>query len=193
VRFSVAVLAGGESKRMGRDKALLPLNERPLIAHVVDRCGSCSDDVFVVTKRPRQLQSLRFRVVVDDFEEQTPLSGIVSALRAAARPYVFVCACDMPFVSPTLIRMLADRAEGFDAAVPRRDGRAEPSHGVWAADASDVVATALQAGERAVYRVLETMHVAWIEEDDWRVVDPDGRSFVNVNTPEDLASAMETA
>ena len=193
MRFSVAVLAGGQSKRMGRDKALIPLDDRPLIAHVIDRCGACSDDVFVVTKRPRQLQSLRFRVVVDDYEEQTPLCGIVSALRAAGRPYVFVCACDMPFVSPALIQLLAERAEGYDAAVPRRNGRAEPSHSMWSADAAERLADAMQAGERAVYRVLERLHVTWVEEDEWRSVDPDGASFVNVNTPDELAAAVRAA
>lgn len=191
--FSVAVLAGGRSTRMGRDKSLLPFRNRPLIAHVVERCGVCSDDVFVVTKRPRQLQSLRFRVVVDHADEQTPLAGIVTALGAAAHPYVFVCACDMPFVSAELVRLLAQRARSYDAAVPVRAGRPEPSHAVWSTSALDRIEQALWSGERAVRRVLETLRVAWVDEDEWRTIDPGGRAFVNVNTPEDLEAALGEA
>lgn len=185
--ISAAVLAGGKSTRMGRDKALLELSGRPLVRHVIDRLGAISHDVFLVTKRAHELDGLPVRVVSDDLDAHTPLAGIARALHAAAHQHVFVCACDMPFVSPSLVRLLADRVTGYDAAVPLRDGRPEPLHAVWSCDAVPTLDAALRAGERAVHRVLDTLHVAWIDEDTWAEVDPMGLSFQNVNTPDDLA------
>jgi molybdopterin-guanine dinucleotide biosynthesis protein A len=95
----------------------------------------------------------------------------------------------MPFVSPDVVRLIADESEGFDVAVPQRDGRPEPLHAVWSADVADRVESAMSSGERAVHRVLEDLNVAWIPEDMWRRLDPRGRSFVNLNTPEDLRAA----
>lgn len=179
--ISAAVLAGGASTRMGRDKALLDVSGRPMVCRVVDRLREVSDDVFVVTKRPDVLNGLGLRVFADDTEARTPLAGIAKALEAALHEHVFVCACDMPFVSPPLVGLLADRVTGYDVAVPVRDGRAEPLHAVWARDVT------LTPDERAVHRVLDDVRVAWIDEEEWRSLDPDGASFVNVNTPEDLA------
>jgi molybdopterin-guanine dinucleotide biosynthesis protein A len=187
--LSAAVLAGGLSTRMGRDKALIELDRRPLIVRVFDRLNAVSDDVFAVTKDAEPLEPLGVRVVVDDDEAQTPIAGIARALRAARHEHVFVCACDTPFLSPKLIVLLASRAAGADAVVPRRDGRPEPLHGVWSSGAADRVEAALRKGERAVQRMLETLDVVWVDEDEWSAVDPRGRSFVNLNTPTDLTSA----
>ena len=179
--ISAAVLAGGESTRMGRDKALLDLGGRPLVCHVLDRLRAVSDDVFVVTKRPHALDGVAVRVVTDDSDAQTPLAGIATALRTARHDHVFVCACDMPFVSTGLVERLAQRAIGYDVAVPLRDGRPETLYAVWS---TDVV---VHADDRAVHRVLEGMRVAWVAVDEWSDLDPTGKSFVNINTPEDLA------
>lgn len=179
--ISAAVLAGGSSTRMGRDKALLELNGRPMVCHVVDRLRAVSDDVFVVAKRQHALDGFGLRVITDDVEAHTPLAGIARALRAAASSRVFVCACDMPFVSDRLIELLAERATGYDVAVPLRAGRPEPLHAVWS------TRVAFRLEERAVHRVLDELCVAWVGEKEWKAVDPEGSSFVNVNTPEDLA------
>jgi molybdopterin-guanine dinucleotide biosynthesis protein A len=173
---------------MGRDKALIELNRRPLVMRVTDRLWACADDVFVVAKDPEDFDRLGLRWVPDGAGAQTPLAGILGALRAAKHDHVFVCACDMPFVSPDVVRLIASRGEGFDAAVPQRDGRPEPLHAVWSANAGDRVDAALQEGETAVHRALEKLRVAWIDEDEWRSVDPRGRSFVNINTPSDLSA-----
>lgn len=185
--ISAAVLAGGKSTRMGRDKGLITHEGRTLVEHVVDRLRTVSDDVFVVTKRPRTLEHLAVSVIADRSDVHSPLAGIATAVREARYDYVFVCACDMPFVSPDLVRFLADRAVGHAAIVPRRDGRAEATCAMWSGNAADDIDAALAVGERAVYRVLDTLDVVWIEESDWRAIDPTGASFVNVNTPEDLA------
>ena len=187
--LSAAVLAGGQSSRMGRDKAFVELNRRPLIVRVTDRLWNCADEVFVVTKHPEDFDRLDRRAVPDGAEAQTPLAGVLGALRAAKHERVFVCACDTPFISPELVRLLAARLEGHDAAAPRNEGRAESLHAVWSSRLGDRVAESIDAGERAVHRVLEELRVAWVEEDEWRPLDPRGRSFVNLNTIDDVERA----
>jgi molybdopterin-guanine dinucleotide biosynthesis protein A len=92
----------------------------------------------------------------------------------------------MPFVSCELVRFLSSRIEDHDVAVPRHGDRAEPLHAVWSSGVAVRVEEALSAGERAVHRALERLRVAWIEEDEWRPLDPEARSFVNINTLEEL-------
>jgi molybdopterin-guanine dinucleotide biosynthesis protein A len=126
-------------------------------------------------------------LIMDRSDVHTPLAGIATALRTAKHDHVFVCACDMPFVAPDLVRFLAERAVGHAAAVPRRNARPEATCAVWSARAADDIDAALAVGERAVYRVLDTLDVVWIDEPVWKAIDPTGASFVNINTPEDLA------
>jgi molybdenum cofactor guanylyltransferase len=172
-RLSAAVLAGGSSTRMGRDKALIEVDGRPLALHVADRLRACSDDVFVVAKR-----DLGFPVVIDRFDVDTPLAGVATALRAATHRLVFVCGCDMPLVDPDLIRDLAARAEEHLAVVPQSDGKLQSLHAVWSVDALPDVEACLLAGERSVRAVLERVGALTVEVE--------GASFRNINTPEEL-------
>jgi molybdenum cofactor guanylyltransferase len=176
--ISGAVLAGGASKRMGRDKALIEVDGRPLALYVADRLLGCSDDVFVVAKR-----ELGFPVVIDDLDLQTPLAGIMTALRSAKHEVVFICACDMPLVSADLVVDLASRADEHDAVVPERGGRTEPLHVVWAVRSLPKIEELAASGERAVHRILERLDVVTVEVGD----DP---SFTNVNTPEELERVL---
>lgn len=172
---------------MGSDKALIELDGRPLVLRVFDRLKSLSDDVFVVTKRPPTIEALGLRAVVDHHDAQTPVAGIATALRTAAHDHVFVCACDMPFVSVDVVRLLVERIDGMDAVVSVRNGRPEPLHAVWATSAAEALEAALRDGERAVHRALKRMRVGWVSESEWSALDPEGRTFINLNTPEDIA------
>jgi molybdopterin-guanine dinucleotide biosynthesis protein A len=187
MKLSAAILAGGTSSRMGRDKAFLELDGRPLVLHVVDRLSVF--DVFIVAKETAPFDGFGVAAVADANEASTPLTGVLTALRASTLDRVFVCACDMPFVSPDVVRLLASRLEDRQAVVPRHGGRAEPLHAVWSTRAAAHVEDALRAGERSVHRVLDGLRVTWVEEEEWMPLDPDGLSFVNINTPADHSEA----
>ena len=194
MKVSCGILVGGESRRMGRDKALVDFGGRPLVVHVAQRLSMWSDDVFVVGKRSNvELADLRLRVHDDGCDARTPLAGVLAALHAARHPLVFVCATDMPHVSRELVQLMASRACGADAVVPERDGRLEPLHALWSTAVADVIAAALAAGERAPHRMLGRLSAVTIREEDWRRVDPRGDSFTNLNTPDDLRGARERA
>lgn len=190
LRASAAVLAGGESRRMGRDKAWVDFHGRPLVEHVVERLEGFSDDVFVVAKDPLPFEEAGLRVVADEVDEQTPLAGIAAALRAARNQWVLVVGCDMPFVSAAVGRMLLRRAEEVDVVVPVRASRLEPLHAVWGAGALDAIQEALEAGERAVIDVLDRLEVAEVEEAMWQAWDPDGLAMRSINTAEELDEAL---
>ena len=170
---------------MGTDKAMLDLDGRPLVSRIVDRLSAVSDDVFVVAKRSMDIDA---RVVVETAEIQAALVGVHTALCAADHPLVFICGCDMPFVSPALMELLVDRMDDRDAVVPQRDGKLEALHGVWSRSATEKVGSLLASGERALRSALRALRVDVVEEDVWRAIDPDGRAFINLNTPEDLAA-----
>jgi molybdopterin-guanine dinucleotide biosynthesis protein A len=174
---------------MGRDKARVEFDGRPLVLRIVERLETVSDDVFVVARAGSNLASLGSRVYTDACDARTPLAGILTALRVAVHPLVFVCATDMPHVSVELIALLVSHAVSADVVVPQRDGRLEPLHAVWSSTVAGDVTTALDAGERAVHRVLARLNVATIAEDEWCAVDPSGASFTNINTPDELVAA----
>jgi molybdopterin-guanine dinucleotide biosynthesis protein A len=177
-KLSVAVLAGGLSTRMGADKASLQLEGGlSLVDRVCERLEILSDDVFVVSKTPRDV---RARLVLDEIDDQTPLAGIIAALRAAKHPYVFVCACDMPYISYELVAKLVDRAEDYEVAVPTHDDRIQSLHGVWAKACLAKLEAQWAVGERAVFRAMQRL--------DTYIVNANGSagSFTNINTPEEL-------
>ncbi|MGH2705554.1 MAG: molybdenum cofactor guanylyltransferase [Actinomycetota bacterium] len=181
-----AVLAGGPARRMGRDKALLDWEGTPLAVRVVNRLREALGEVVVVAKRTRPLEELGLRVVADPLEVQTPLAGILAALREAGGRPVFVVACDMPFVNPSLVRRIVELAEGYEAGAPVKAGRLEPLHALWGPQAEPAILHSIEAGDLAAHRVLERLELRRIEEPEWRPLDPGGRSFANANTPQDL-------
>ena len=177
-QLSVAVLAGGLSTRMGSDKASLALDGgQSLVDRVCERLAIVSDDVFVVSKQPREV---RARLVLDEIEDQTPLAGIITALKAAKHPYVFVCGCDMPFISYELVMKLMDRAEDYDVAVPTFDDRIQSLHGVWATSCLPKLEAQWTAGDRGVFQAMQRLDAYIVNAHDA------GVSFTNINTPEDL-------
>lgn len=174
---------------MGRNKALVGFHGRPLVMRIVERLAATSDDVFVVARERSDLAVLGPRVYTDACDVRTPLAGIITALRVASHPLVFVCATDMPHVSTELIGLLASRASSADVVVPERDGDLEPLHAMWSTSVADDIARAIDGGERAVHGVLARLNVVTIAEDEWRAVDPSGASFTNLNTPDELLAA----
>ncbi|MEX2394898.1 MAG: molybdenum cofactor guanylyltransferase [Actinomycetota bacterium] len=183
-QLSVAVLAGGLSTRMGEDKASLPLEGGlSLVDRVCERLAIVSDDVFVVSKQPREV---RARLVLDETPEQSPLAGIIAALRAAEHPFVFVCGCDMPYISYELVAKLVDRAEDYEVAVPTHEDRIQSLHGVWAKACLPKLEAQWATGERAVFRAMQRL--------DTYIVNANGSagSFTNINSPEEF-EALKTA
>ena len=187
------VLAGGASRRMGRDKALLELGGRPLIEIVIERMARVCAEVLVVASDARPYAALKARVVEDRFRGVGVLGGLHAGLRAAAYELTLVVGCDMPFLNLDLLRAFAGWADGFDVVVFRQGELVEPLHGAYRRTCLPEIETAIRAGQRRVVSFFPRVRIRYVVPEDVTPFDPDLRSFRNVNTPEEWASVNELA
>jgi molybdopterin-guanine dinucleotide biosynthesis protein A len=186
--MSGVVLAGGSSRRMGRDKALVTLDGEPLVVRAVRRLSEVCSDVVVASGDGRRLGGLGLREVVDAVPGAGPLAGIAAGLEAARHGLVAVVAVDMPDASSALLALLADLWRGEPAVVPRAGGRLEPLHAVYARQAAPALRSFLAAGRRSVKEALADLGARVVEPAEWRSADPSGAFARNLNAPGDLAA-----
>lgn len=186
---SAAIMAGGKSKRMGQDKAWIELDGEPLIKRVADVLAQVADEVIVVANDPRY-GSLGLRVVKDRYPHGGALGGIATGVAAAAHDTVLVAACDMPFLSADVWRLLIGHIGAADVVIPRIGGEYETLHALYTKACLPHMARALAENRLRVIAFFDQVRVMAIEEPELRSVDPALRSFTNVNTPEELASVL---
>jgi len=198
--LSAAILAGGQSRRMGTDKALLRLmpDGPALIELVLAAVRAVADDVFLVANDDR-LAQLGLRTVPDAFPGAGSLGGIYSAVAGARGEHCLVVACDMPFLSPPLLRALADTPRDYDVLAPYLEvgmnrqggtkGVYETLHAIYGREALPAMRARLVAEQYRIVGFFPEVRVRAFSEDAVRALDPQLRSFFNVNTPERLAEA----
>jgi len=179
------ILAGGASSRMGRDKALLLVDQEPLAIRAARLLTALCDDVVVASGDGARLSWLGLPQVRDAVPGAGPLGGIVAGLEAARHPLVAVLAVDMPAANPAVFRLLADLWAGEPAVVPRTALGLEPLHAVYAGSAAPALRAHLAVGRRSVHTVLGELAVRVVEPADWRPADPAGIFSSNLNTPDE--------
>lgn len=182
--LSLVVLAGGQSRRMGRDKATLPVAGQTLTERIIERLRPVVDEV-IVAAGAANLELGGARTVRDQFGGAGPLSGIHAGLRAAMFEYVWVVACDYPDVDPAIGRCLARAVNGFDAAVPLIAGHAQGLCAVYSVRLTPLIEQLIESDRRSVGALLESCRVGYLDEGLLRQVDQELRSFRNLNTPAD--------
>ncbi|WP_376790870.1 molybdenum cofactor guanylyltransferase [Thermoflexus sp.] len=184
--YSVAILAGGQSRRMGRNKAFLEWKGRPLIVDLIERFHQISDDVLLIAPNVEPFQDLPVRLILDPSPPVGPLGGLWSGLLGARYEWVFATACDMPLVDPRVVQWLFDQRAGADAVVLiDEQGRPEPLHAMYRVSCLNAIASAMACQQRAVIAFYPAVRVRYIPPSDWRAIDPEGRSWRNINTPEE--------
>ncbi len=194
--LTVVIQAGGESRRMGSDKALVPFLGHTLIERVYQRVQEVATEVVITTNNPEMLQGLGVRLVIDRLPGRGALGGLFTALDVAVNPNVAVVACDMPFVSVGLLshqlELLA--SEKCDAVIPKTSDGNEPFHGVYRRGTClKAVERALQADNWRVDSWFGSVSVVYVSPEVIRRYDPHQVAFWNVNTPDELHRAEELA
>lgn len=179
------VLAGGASRRMGQNKAFLELAGRPLIAHVLDRMAEVCEEVLIVAGDVALYASLGVRVVPDVFPGVGVLGGLHAGLAAARHDLILAVGCDMPFLNPALLRAFVAWAEGYDVAALRQGDQVETLHAAYRRTCLSAMEAAIRAGERRIISFFPCVRVRYIAPEEARALDPDLRSFWNVNTPQE--------
>ena len=191
------VLAGGLSRRLGRDKAVEPIGGEPLIGRVTARLSEVTSQVVVVVNEPARAKVLPLpesaTIMVDVFPDSGPLGGIFAGLSAAVNDWAFVVSCDMPFLNVALLSHMSSLRDGYDVVVPMIGDRPEPTHALYHRACLHHVRRRLESGALKTSGFFEDVRVRHVSESEIDRIDPAHLSFFNVNTQEDLDRAHEIA
>jgi molybdenum cofactor guanylyltransferase len=183
------VLAGGENKRMGMDKAFLKLGGIPMIEHVLRPLKAVCRDIIIVTNSPGSYRAYEAAVVTDAFDMRGPLTGLYSGLLKSADEYNFVVACDMPFLNPRLLAYMGGLAEGYDIVVPAVGGMLEPLHAVYRKGLVPVIEAQIMQQKQRIRELFGNQRVRYVAEEEIDRFDPARKSFKNLNTPQEYEEA----
>jgi molybdopterin-guanine dinucleotide biosynthesis protein A len=187
---SCVVLAGGESRRMGRDKAQVQLAGSSLLERVLHVVRPLFDDVMI-SRRSQDGELNGVHIIEDQLDGRGPIIGLCSALQQARHSFVFVTACDMPFISAGLITYLSSFHSDFDIVVPVREGRPEPLFAIYSKSCLDELLERVKQGNRGLTSFIrETgLSVHYVEPQQLREFDPVLHSFVDIDSEHALTEA----
>ncbi len=194
--LTVVIQAGGQSSRMGEDKALKPFLGRPLIQRVIDRMTPIADEIIVTTNQPAGYEFLGLHLVSDLKPGRGALGGLYTAIASAASPLVAVVACDMPFTSDRLFegaRRIMDE-ENVDVVIAKTDEGYEPLHALYRRETClPAIESAIEADQWKVISWFPQVKVRVLTPDEVKSFDPSGLCFWNLNTPEEFVEAEKRA
>ena len=182
------VLAGGKSRRMGRDKALLERDGQSQLAYIVGLLNSSLDKVFISTRQDQQNDEERsqYEQIVDRYDDLGPVAGILSALHEYPEVDWLVVACDLPNIDERTITHLLHQRDGeqpFTAYISSHDGLPEPLCALYHSGCTGIVEEFVVAGVNCPRKILIRSETCLLEQ-------PDPRSLDNVNTPDDLQNSI---
>ena len=190
--LTIVINAGGESRRMGENKALKLFAGQPLIARMVARLRPLAQELLVTTNQPETFVFLGLPLLADLKPGYGALSGLYTAVASAHQPLVAVLACDMPYVDPDLLAVQRDLlvAGGADVIIPNSPEGIEPLHAIYRrATCLPAIEAAIQADQRRLNSWFAQVKVREMQVDEVARYDPQFRSFINVNTPEEFRQA----
>lgn len=197
MKKTVLVLAGGKSHRFQSfDKCFITFNNKPLIQHAIDKISTVADEIIVAARDKKQGEQIRTKIsnkiilVFDSLKGFGPLAGFLSGLERASFPYSLVIGCDMPWINERVVELLFEIAStGYDAVVPRwENGMLEPLHAVYQREPMlAAIKEAAKKGDEKIFNVLSQLkNVNFLPMNQIREIDPELKTFANINTPEEL-------
>ena len=183
------VMAGGGLSRMGGGKANVTLGEKTLLQSVIATMQQIFPKVIVSVRQPRA--GIDLPQVCDEQPDGGPLAGLVASLGQITTPWAFMVACDMPFVVPEVVELLAGyRLQHHQAVVPVVHGHPQPLAAFYAASCLAPLRASLAAQQKGLRVVLKQLDVRYVDEAEMLTADPLLRSFFDLDTPQDVAQAM---
>ena len=183
------VLAGGQSRRMGQNKALMQVGGVRLIDRVVGVLQGVCRELLMVTNSPEVYADLDVPMVGDVWPDKGSLGGIYSALIHTTTPYCLVVACDMPFLQQPVLQYLIAQIDTYDVVIPDIDGDMQPMHAIYSQTCLEPIQQRLAADRLRIVGFLPDVRVRRVTGDELRPFDPDLHGFQNLNTPEDHTNA----
>ena len=188
-------MAGGKSSRMGRNKALLKIDGKTVIEHIAAELKKTVTDLMIVTNTLEDYQFLNLPMVKDEWKEMGPLAGIHAGLKASKTDRNLVVACDMPFVSSELGRILLGFLDQFDAAVPNISGQLHPLFSAYRKDVHEEINLSLQKQELRIRQFFQKINTKIVLEEDFQKLNfaYQNHHFFNMNHPEEFEEAIKLA
>lgn len=180
------ILVGGKSRRMGQDKAFLKIDGTPIFERILKPFMASFPRVMLVGDREERFAGYGLPIVPDIYPGSS-LGGVYTGLHHATTEYIFVASCDLPFPNVAILRHLCSLVTGFDAVVPATVHGYEPLFAAYAKTCLGPIRTLLESGDCCAYAYYPQVRVREVREDELARLDPDGKAFVNVNTPEEFA------
>jgi len=189
------ILAGGNSRRMGKDKAITILADDTLLNRAICQVQPHFSKLIVSVRQHRE--QLLLPQICDQKDPcnqnnaQGPIIGVSTALQHVATPWLFVIACDMPFVSEKLMHAMARQRNGQEAIVATTAGRLQPLLALYAKSCLPRMRQHITSGNRSLQALLQQANTTIIREAECRQYDPDLLSFMDMDTPEDITRAAK--
>lgn len=188
------ILVGGKSSRMGCDKALLEIGGKPLLVRTAELVAPLVERISLVGGSQLH-DKFGYPSLADKWPNAGPLGAIATAISSASKPWSFILACDLPYLTEDWLAWLLDQAKKsiagktVDIFIPETAHGLEPLCAVYRTECAATIAAALDRGMRKVTDAFEGLNVERISESEWRQFSPDGNLFRNMNTPEDYQEA----
>ena len=190
-RIAGFVLAGGASRRMGLDKALLEFHGKPLLVRAAELLDRHVDSVAIVGN-PERYRKLGFAVIPDTIPNRGPLAGICAALGNSAHEWNLILACDMPLVGNALLEILVDRARltQADAVVPETPQSPQPLCAAYHRRCLPAIKRTLEHSEASVHEALRDIRIDVITPSELRLAGIEDWQFTDADTPEELGALL---
>ncbi len=180
------ILSGGLNSRIGLNKAFLEISGKKIIERTVLLFKEIFEETIIVTKNPLIYQDLDVRITTDVQDITGSLMGVYSGLLSATSEYNFIVACDMPLINEDVARYLINKSSRYDAVIPFCQGRLQPLHAVYSKRCIKPLEDLINSGHMRITRLFEKVKSRKVEEEELKKIDPDFKSFININTKEDL-------
>jgi len=171
---------------MGIDKSFVPFNGRPMIEIVKEQVTGLGSETILISNKQDSYVNLDLPIFSDIYPDSGPLGGIFTALKASRYTHVLVVACDMPWLNRQLLQYLVSLKDSADVIVPRWDKFPEPLHAIYNKSCCAPIEKCIKAGKLKITGFFADVRVCFVDQEEIVRYDPQGRSFTNVNTPEDL-------
>ncbi|MCC2643342.1 MAG: putative Molybdopterin-guanine dinucleotide biosynthesis protein [Nitrospira sp.] len=186
------LIAGGKSRRMGRDKRFLKMSGNSIFDRTLHILRETFAETIVVLAEP--VDSLNVhgcRVVYDLVSNAGSLGGLYTGLMASSQARIFAVACDMPFLNPDVIRLMVSFDVKADVVVAKLERRFQPMHALYSRRCAPFCRAMVDRHDLKIQKLfsIDVLQVAIVTSRELTIIDPSLRSFQNINTPEDLALA----
>ncbi len=184
------ILAGGENSRFLSHKALAEVQGKRIIETAIELFKKYFKSIYISTNTPEIFFYLGLPMIGDLMPQKGPMTGMYSSLVSTGADELFVAACDIPFIQTGVVELIISKYTGQTAVIPVYEGRPQPLIGIYSANTQEAMRRCLMQNRLSVRDLLQDIRADLIAEEEVRTADPEGRTFVNINTLEDYRNLV---